>query len=380
MNPAEKPIHETILVVDDQPTSIHSLANMLRNEYAVQVATGGEMALEIANGPIQPDLILLDVEMPEMDGYEVCRRLKAEEKTASIPVIFVTARDSTDDEEVGLALGAVDYITKPFHPAISRRRIQLHLRLLRQQREIERQRAQLQTSLEELRAVEAMRDQLVHMMIHDLRSPLTGILGYAELLELELEDGSKPQANAYLAEIQSTGNSLSEMISTVLDVNRMEAREMPIRLAAVDVRGIVAKAIASLGALAKPGAVVFEPPAEAVTASCDPEITRRIVSNLVGNAVKFTARGHPVRIEIAPQEGEIVVRVIDKGVGIPKEFHQRIFEKFGQVETKQLGKKYSTGLGLAFCKLATEAQGGRIGVESEVGNGSTFWFTLGAAT
>ncbi len=123
---AERP---TVLVVDDQPTNVQALAKLLKDEYRVQVATSGSKALDIANQEQPPDLILLDIEMPEMDGYEVCRALKSDSRTNRIPVIFVTARDAVEDEELGFRLGAVDYVSKPFHPAIVRARVRNHMRL-----------------------------------------------------------------------------------------------------------------------------------------------------------------------------------------------------------------------------------------------------------
>lgn len=122
---------QTVLIVDDQPSNIQMLANLLKADYRIKVANGGEKALMIVNGESPPDLILLDIQMPGLDGYEVCRRLKESAPTKALPVIFVTARDSVDDEEKGLLLGAVDYISRPFHPAIVRARVNAHMNLKR---------------------------------------------------------------------------------------------------------------------------------------------------------------------------------------------------------------------------------------------------------
>ena len=201
MNEANGPDASTILIVDDQPAGIHALANLLRSSYRILVATDGPTALEIAVRVPPPDLILLDVEMPAMDGYEVCRRLKALPATRQIPLFFVTARDGTDDEEVGLQLGAADYISKPFQPSIVRARIRNHLQLHRQQLQIQQQNRQIQSALENLRELEILRDSLVGMIVHDLRSPLTGILGYAEFLESDLLENGQPQMAEHAAQI-----------------------------------------------------------------------------------------------------------------------------------------------------------------------------------
>jgi len=156
----------------------------------------------------------------------------------------------------------------------------------------------------------------------------------------------------------------------------MESHAMPLEIKACDLRKVIAKALASLGALVEDSTVLFEPPADRTDALCDPEIGRRVVANLVANAIQFTGHSGEVRIDLNRVPDGVRVTVCDTGPGIPPEHLKRIFDKFGQVEARKERKKYSTGLGLTFCKLAVEAQGGRIGVESEVGKGSTFWFIL----
>lgn len=376
MNEANGPDASTILIVDDQPAGIHALANLLRSSYRILVATDGPTALEIAVRVPPPDLILLDVEMPAMDGYEVCRRLKALPATRQIPLFFVTARDGTDDEEVGLQLGAADYISKPFQPSIVRARIRNHLQLHRQQLQIQQQNRQIQSALENLRELEILRDSLVGMIVHDLRSPLTGILGYAEFLESDLLENGQPQMAEHAAQICASAKSLQHMITTLLDISRMEARQMPLNPAATDLRSVVSAALSSLGGLLRQAQVVPDLPDSPVLSYCDPDATRRIIENLVANAIKFSGKCGEIRIRLEHQDTHLKVTVQDHGAGIPHEYRSKIFEKFGQVSSRIEGRKFSTGLGLTFCKLAAEAQGGQIGLDSEVGLGSTFWFTL----
>ncbi len=376
MNEANGPDASTILIVDDQPAGIHALANLLRSSYRILVATDGPTALEIAVRVPPPDLILLDVEMPAMDGYEVCRRLKALPATRQIPLFFVTARDGTDDEEVGLQLGAADYISKPFQPSIVRARIRNHLQLHRQQLQIQQQNRQIQSALENLRELEILRDSLVGMIVHDLRSPLTGILGYAEFLESDLLENGQPQMAEHAAQICASAKSLQHMITTLLDISRMEARQMPLNPAATDLRSVVSAALSSLGGLLRQAQVVPDLPDSPVLSYCDPDATRRIIENLVANAIKFSGKCGEIRIRLEHQDTHLKVTVQDHGAGIPHEYRSKIFEKFGQVSSRIEGRKFSTDLGLTFCKLAAEAQGGQIGLDSEVGLGSTFWFTL----
>jgi len=369
----------TIMVVDDTPANLKLLEEMLQGRgYRVVQFPRGAMALKAASKN-PPDLILLDIMMPEMNGFEVCRRLKVDEILKDIPVLFISALDGTDDKIKAFSAGGQDYVTKPFQEEEVLARIKTHLELRRQALRIEEQKRQLQADHDRLLELEELRDNLVHMIVHDMRSPLTGLLGYAEMLTGELKKMKQKEPMTYAKEILTSGLCLRDMVTTLLDISRMESHAMPLEIKACDLRKVIAKALASLGALVKDSTVLFEPPADSADALCDPEIGRRVVANLVANAIQFTGHSGEVCIDLNRVPDGIRVTVCDTGPGIPPEHFRRIFDKFGQVEARKERKKYSTGLGLTFCKLAVEAQGGRIGVESEVGKGSTFWFILPAA-
>ncbi len=374
MNP-ETPT-ATLMVVDDAPANLKLLEEILQGRgYRVMQFPCGALALKAA-ARHPPDLILLDIMMPEMDGFEVCRRLKADENLADVPVLFISALDGTDDKIKAFAAGGLDYVTKPFQAEEVLARVKTHLELRRQLVRIEAQKRQLQEDHNRLRELEGLRDNLVHMIVHDMRAPLMGML----LSVQNIVDGIKKLGDDKLAEyaqiILETVDVLRDMVTTVLDISRMESNEMPLEKETCDLREVIANAMASLGALVNDSTVVFDPPVVAMAAICDPEICRRVVANLVANAIKFTGRHGEVRVGLDRVSEGVRVTVCDTGPGIPPEYHKRIFEKFGQVATRKVGKRYSTGLGLTFCKLAVEAQGGRIGVDSEVGKGSTFWFIL----
>ncbi|MDZ7831431.1 MAG: response regulator [Desulfobacterales bacterium] len=369
----------TIMVVDDTPANLKLLDEMLQSRgYRVVQFPRGAMALKAA-AQNPPDLILLDILMPEMDGFEVCRRLKSDESLKDIPVLFISALDGPNDKIKAFSAGGLDYVTKPFQEEEVLARVKTHLDLRRQQLQVEVQKRQIQEDYDRLRELEELRDNLVHMIVHDMRSPLMGVLGYAELLVEELKNLGHDELATYAGEILATGGSLRDMVTTLLDISRMESNEMPLEKEACDLREIVASAIISLGALVNDSTVLFERPADAVVAVCDPEVVRRVVGNLIANAVKFTGSGGEVRIDLNRISEGVGVTFCDNGPGIPPEYYERIFDKFGQMTTSKEGHKYSTGLGLTFCKLAVEAQGGRIGVDSEVGKGSIFWFILPAA-
>lgn len=362
-------IDNRILVVEDTPSNIQILAAVLKeNGYQVSVATNGRQALDVMDRA-RPALILLDVMMPEMDGFETCQHLKQHAEWSQIPVIFLTARTETADIVRGFELGAVDYVAKPFNTTEVLARVHTHLEMRRQQR-------QLQENYERLTELERLRDSLVHMVVHDLRSPLLGLSGCLQLLQVDLEEKLEPEQAEDLESALTAAQRLSEMVSSLLDVSRLEAGEMPLDRKACDLREVITGAIESLGGLTRNRHVLYDRPDEAVEAYCDPDVTTRIIANLTANALKFTPASGEVRVSAAVQPGCVRVNVADTGPGIPPEYRVRIFEKFGQVDGRQEGRKHSTGLGLTFCKLAAEAHGGEIGVDSEVGRGSTFWFTL----
>ncbi len=360
-----------VLVVDDQEPNRLLLTEILAlSGHQTEVAASGPEALAKVVA-WEPDLILLDVHMPGMDGFEVCRRLRGDSNTASLPIILVTSLDHREHRLKGIAAGANDYLTKPIDRTdlVLRVRNALHMRRLHQA-VAEQYRA--------LQLLEQQRDSLVHMIAHDLRSPLTGITAYLELVEEQLATMGHTQVIADLREARDNARMLSEMVSDMLDVSRFEDGAMPLKPASVDLREVVRKAITGIRWASGEVEIDFPAPPHPVLSLADDRVTERVVANLVGNAAKYTPKGERVRIELSQSDSGPLVRIIDRGPGISPEYHDRIFDKFAQVDGGAKIPGRSTGLGLTFCRLAIEAQGGRIGVTSAVGAGSTFWFALPA--
>jgi signal transduction histidine kinase len=239
---------------------------------------------------------------------------------------------------------------------------------------------QARQNYERLRELEQLRDEMVHMIVHDMRSPLMGLAGNLELLQQRPAAGLDPEATQMLAEARIVADSLTEMISSMLDMSRLEAGQMPVVKSFHDVRDIVRRAVTSLSGLAKlsGAAVAVEPAGEPLIAFCDAGLIERVVANLLSNAIHCLPGSGSVRIAAARAEGGVRVAVTDTGPGIPRELHGKIFEKFAQVGNEGFRKLHSSGIGLTFCRLAVEAHGGKIGIESEEGKGSTFWFTIPA--
>jgi len=359
----------SILMVDDNPVNLQVLTSMLKQSgWRPRPVTSGQLGLQAARKE-PPDLILLDVNMPEMNGYEVCKQLKADARLADIPVIFVSALGETMDKVRGFSVGGVDYITKPFQLDEVKARVTTHLELRRQRRE-------LQASYEKLRESERMRDSLVHMIVHDLRSPLTAISAYLELFGQAAKEKLGAETQEDVANAFHATRSMIRMINGILDVSKMEAQMMKLDLRECDLVQVVGQSLDDLESLVGARRLAFERPAAPAGVLADREIVSRIVQNLLANALRFTPADGEVRVGVVVEAEHVRVFVADTGPGIPPDFRESIFDKFVQVDGSALPRNRSTGLGLAFCKMAVEAHGGRIGVDSELGKGSNFWFTL----
>ena len=368
-----------ILIVDDNSENLTVLSSLLSKEYDVSVAKSGERALEILQSGRLFDLILLDIIMPEMDGFKLCSLIKADERFKDIPIIFISALTEIESKVKGFQMGGVDYITKPFQKEEVLARVKTHLTIRELTSELIEKNKRLEETNKKLMELERLRENLTNMIIHDMRSPLTAIMSMFELLKMELEGKTEPQVMHYIGSGINSAKSLIEMINSLLDISRLEEGKMPLEISRNRIGEIVDDVMKSLEPLiigSKYEVRVEKNGLENVVVNCDREIIKRVILNLVTNSLKHSMSKSPIKVTVSLEDGFVVVSVIDDGIGIPKDYHQKIFEKFGQVEMRERRQKYSTGLGLTFCKLAIEAHNGRIGLESEVGKGSRFFFML----
>jgi len=359
----------SVLVVDDTLENLRLLSRMLGEKgYEIRAVTNGRQALlAVEHDP--PDLILLDINMPEMNGFEVCRRLKWQPASRDIPVIFLTALNDTADKVRAFEAGAVDFITKPFQIEEVHARVRTHLELRRALR-------QVAASYHALRTLEGLRDDLVHMIVHDMGSPLTAVLARLDAIKLS-QTALDPEAREDLEATISSVVALTSMTHDLLDVSRLEAGRMPLRRSRCDVGLLAHEVCGSLGAFDSARGLHVETPGP-VSLDCDEALVRRVLQNLVGNALKHTPPGSPIRVVVANIPSRVRVEVHDSGAGVAPEDRQRIFEKFGTIEARRGRGYHSVGLGLTFCKLTVEAHGGAIGVDPATPSGSKFWFELPA--
>ncbi len=365
-----------ILIVDDTPANLHVLTSMLSQAgYRPRPTPSGALALGAAQSE-RPDLVLLDIRMPDMDGYEVCRRLKADERLREVPVIFLSALADAADKLEAFRAGGVDYITKPFQVEEVKARVETHLRIGALQRELETSNRDLAGANDNLRVLEALRDDFVHMLVHDMRTPLTVVGGCLDLLEMT-EPGLSADAKAVLHDAKGSVIALIGMVSSVLDVSRMQAGKLPLTKEPCDPGALVRQVFRQLGLLGgkRKLTVTVSEPAPIVAA--DRDLVVRILQNLIGNAIKFTDRDKgEIAVTVDGGPSAVRIAVADNGIGIPPGQLERVFEKFAQVDGSAEKRKSSSGLGLTFCKLAVDMHGGSIGVKSILEAGSTFWFEL----
>ncbi len=362
-----------LLVVDDDAANRDVLSRRLRNQgYDVVTVSNGHDALRLMHETAF-DLVLLDILMPDMDGYAVLGQVKADEQLQHIPVIMISALSEVQSVVRCIAAGAEDYLAKPFDPTLLRARIGASLE---KKRGRDRETAlfdQLQSNYKTLQSVEKLRDDMRNMIVHDLRTPLTAMIVGVEMLEKYGE--LNPTQREMMTIAVGGGNTLLGMINDLLDVEKMESGATQLKYDELSADALVSQAVSQVASLARLGQIVIatEIAPEVSPFPGDENKLGRTLVNLLANAIKFTREGTVTVVvsQVAPETIRFAVQ--DTGTGIPAEEFERIFEKFGQLDRRS---KVGTGLGLAFCKLAVEAHGGEIQVESTPGLGSTFSFTI----
>jgi two-component system, NarL family, sensor histidine kinase BarA len=384
------PEQPLILIVDDSAESVEVLGKILADICDIQYALSGPEALTLVEKRL-PDLILLDVMMPGMDGYQVCEALKRSTRTRDVPVIFVTAKSDPDSELRALGAGAVDFIHKPIIRQLVRARVNLHLALKAREQELHLLNAELAQRVIDrtqvlsdalVRAEGANRAKTVFLakMSHELRTPMNAILGFAHLLGREV---TEPRLVDRVAKIRDAGQRLLGIINDILEVSRLEADKVRIESIDFPLTSVLDATEDAWRerARAKGLKLVREvDPALPAMLRGDPVRLRQILTNFLSNAIKFSERG---RITLRAQlldaaKEDLVVRfeVEDQGIGIGEQEQATMFDSFEQADNSLTRKYGGAGLGLAICKHLTQTMGGKIGVSSTHGQGSRFWITL----
>jgi signal transduction histidine kinase len=361
-NRRDKPL---VLIVDDEPKNLQVLGSLLRGEdLGSAFAVDGQKALQIAR-KLKPDLILLDVMLPGLDGYEVCEALKSEEELAGIPVIFLTARVQTEDVIRGLEAGGVDYVTKPFNSSELLARVRTHLELKR--------------AREELRAINRNQTKFFSIVAHDLRNPLSGLRDLPGILLDEELDMSMDDVREIALLMQQEAQRVYSLLEELLALGMLQMDRVQMTAENFELSGAVEEVCE--GAMRQAGSkdiALEQDLADDCQVRADRKMICTVIRNLVQNAIKFSERGTTISIRSRPEpeERRVRVEVRDQGVGIEPESIEQLFSVNSKTTTIGTEKETGTGLGLPLCHELIKRHEGVLEVQSQPGQGSTFSFTL----
>jgi signal transduction histidine kinase len=354
------PVNETVLIVDDNPINLKVIANCLSKPgYKVIAADDGPSAIELSE-KAQPGIILLDVMMPGMDGYETCAILKSKKETRDIPILFLTARSETADKVNGFHVGGADYITKPYQETEVLARVRTHLTIASQNRR--------------LQAMLAERERFMKIAAHDLRNPLSIILLLASL------ENKEPGADNAFTKIERAASHMKNIIDDFLCLQVLGA-EGGSAASSLELKGLMEQIIDQQGAAAQSKGIklTLDYAPSQRSALGTPGHVHQILTNYASNAIKYSPRETQVALSARQIGNTWRIEVQDQGPGVPPAERNQLFVEFGRISNKPTGGESSTKLGLAVVKRLAEVQGGAVGASFPETGGSVFWVEIPAA-
>ena len=376
-----KRVKPLVMVVDDLESHLKAIGNtLLNNGYEVALAFNGKRAVDVAKNTI-PDIILLDIVMPEMDGYQVCKALKDDPNTANIPIIFLTSQKDTEHIIKGFQLGAVDYIVKPANKDETLARVKTHLDLKHTKEKLEAQNLKMQELLSE-------KNEFLELASKDLRTPINEVRGYNELINKinSRPNFLSPEIQDYTKKIEIHTRQMMTIISDLLFLNEVEQGRVQSIFKSIDLNLILLKVIKTYEQIAKPKRIVinYESGLDHTTlVVADQEKLEKVLDNLISNAVKFSKFYKSIfiktRLVLEDNQPAVLVEIKDQGVGLTPQDLQNIFVKFAKLSSKPTGDESAIGLGLATVKLLIDEMNGRIWYESKEDEGTTVKFILRVA-
>ena len=366
-------IKSTVLVVDDNPTNLQVLLESLRQTgFKILVARSGESAIQQAEYG-KPDLILLDVMMPGMDGFETCRRLKTREALKDVPVIFMTALTETSDKIKGFQAGGVDYITKPLHHEEVLARVATHLTMRRMQQQLREQHLLLQEKHAQLQAINASKDKFFSIISHDLRSPLSAVLTGLRMLTDSKNDLSGDEQQEIIHDARDTTERLYALLENLLAWARIQRGVMEFTPRPLDMRPLLDQNARLFAAnAAQKRIAICQTVTEPILICADRAMVDAVIRNLLSNALKFTEAHGTITISASQRDDAVEVAIADSGVGMSAETLAKLFRLDVRYDQPGTAGEKGTGLGLNVCKEFVEKNNGTILVESVPGTGTTF--------
>jgi two-component system sensor histidine kinase ChiS len=369
-----------ILIVDDSRLNLKIIEEIIKNnEYEPILASKGEDVFKCAKEE-KPELILLDVIMPKMDGYKVCEILKENEETKDIPIIFLTGQSKIEDVAKGFEVGAVDYINKPFHEVELIARVRTHLQLKKLHDKLRKNNKKLQRVNEELlKANEIiqynkLQTEFFANISHEFRTPLNLIFSTIQIFELCMQDSLEMKEHKYMKIMKQNCYRLLRLVNNLIDITKIDSGYFEIQLQNHNIVQIVENITLSISEYIERNDLhlIFDTDVEEKIIACDVDKIERIILNLLSNAIKFTKTGGNIYVKIYDQKEHVIICVKDTGKGIPKDKIDTIFKRFMQIDKSLSRKKEGSGIGLSLVKALVEMHKGEIFVESEYGKGTEF--------
>lgn len=358
-----------VLIVDDEPINVKLLEAIIdpMDIAETYTALNGTQALEMAS-TVYPDVILLDIKMPDIDGIEVCRRLKENKKTQNIPVVFVTAFTDVEIHASAVEAGGIGFITKPVQVILVEASVRNAIRMKQLSDEVDK--------LIQHRAT------LTHMIVHDINNLLSLVISYSGFL---LKDKTMSQQSIEdCTLVAKSARNIQFMTRSLLDVEKLESGTLPISIKEINIVELSEQRSQLFQSQARDRSINMElhKPSQDIIVQADEDLLSRVFDNLITNAIKFCSEKGSIEIGFSPGEVMGTVSITNDGAPVPREYHEKIFEKFAQYEVHEATGRKGVGLGLTFCKMALETMKGTITVESPVAgreDGVRFVFQLPVA-
>ena len=363
-------LKDIILIVDDNPNNLKVVAGVLKEKgYNFRMAKSGKLALSILE-KTKPDLILLDVQMPEMDGFETCKRIKRDESNANIPVVYLTANTDSDSINKAFSSGGVDYVTKPFNPVELIARIKTHIQIKKQ--------------AEELKLQNATKDKFFSIISHDLKNPIASIIGFSELLADDYKEIERSKVKSFATIINKSAAFTIDLLENLLEWSRIQTGGIKAVKSNFNICDLINSVIASCEAQTTVKKITITTSFnDDLNVYADPKMIATTLRNLLANAIKFTPNGKLITVtakELMIDQKKVIETIVkDTGVGISEENKVNLFKIEHNYRSLGTNKEKGTGLGLILCNEFIMQNNGTIRVESKEDVGSSFIFTLDAS-
>jgi len=359
-----------ILIIDDEPSNLSVIFEYLNKlDAEIMLLQEGIEAVKIAEAN-NPDIILLDIIMPDMSGFDICKNLKENKTTSDIPVIFMSSLTDTENIVEGFECGGIDYITKPIRKEELIARISNHLRISRTEKKLKKYYL-------EIKEINETKNKILSIISHDLRTPIGNIASFVDMILSDYDYYDTQKIKEYLDIIKLSTDSCYYLIDNLLKWGLLQKKQLEPKLKSVNLKNLVYEMVLFFSSSAdKKNITLISEIHNDINLFADEEMTKTIIRNLTSNAIKFTKKYGEIKISASIKKDFVEISVLDNGVGINQEHLSKIFNKNEFLSTYGTENEKGSGLGLILCRDFTEKNGGRIWVESEPGKGSNFKFTL----